>query len=488
MTEEVSDEMRYEALYESIRNGNHNEVKTFFQNEGEHSLNWLTSCSWPPLLEAAAHGQTDILWDLIHEYGYDANDSFELESHCEEIYGSGKDRQEEHSLCRGTALTLALEFGHWPTAALLISEGADVNAMFYGESAQTYNSFGYELFTDEGPCLYLALRNNAPNRIIQLMQANGLDVDEAWGDYDKKDTLLGLAIRDKKPELVSKLLELGADPNQTVRTPHECHLHTLCYIIHRYVRSQPVWLEIIRLLIDHGADNDYEADNDNEDCGYDSVYKEALAHGDDSLIVCLGLVDRVVKELTELKMRPPETQLEVEDLPIEFREFLAPSTANAIGQVENSLHASRRIASFPVNTFYHFEAKATSLIYLLQNSLKSFGSILLIVDNHSDAENWLSFMNFFNGKQIEQQTQLGKSPYENERNVSRENVGPLTLDHLTHELMDVATIDITNNLIKSELIDNRHFDFVFVDTTAKDLLYIHMSVLSELDPDMIVFM
>lgn len=297
MTEEVSDEMRYEALYESIRNGNHNEVKTFFQNEGEHSLNWLISCSWPPLLEAAAHGQTDILWDLIHEYGYDANDSFELESHCEEIYGSGKDRQEEHSLCRGTALTLALEFGHWPTAALLISEGADVNAMFYGESAQTYNSFGYELFTDEGPCLYLALRNNAPNRIIQLMQANGLDADEAWGDYDEKDTLLGLAIRDKKPELVSKLLELGADPNQTVRTPHECHLHTLCFITHHYISSDPVWLEIISLLLEHGADNDYESDDDD----YDGVYKSAISHGDAALINSLGLMERVVSELKEAK-------------------------------------------------------------------------------------------------------------------------------------------------------------------------------------------
>jgi len=33
--------------------------------------------------------------------------------------------------------------------------------------------------------------------------------------------------------------------------------------------------------------------------------------------------------------------------------------------------------------------------------------------------------------------------------MSRENVCPLTLDHPTNELMDVATIDITNNLIRA---------------------------------------
>lgn len=85
MTRDVSDEARYEALYESIRNGNHNDVKTFFQNEDESSHNWLSCCSWSPILEAAAHGQTDIVWDLIHEYGFDADDSFELESHYEEV-------------------------------------------------------------------------------------------------------------------------------------------------------------------------------------------------------------------------------------------------------------------------------------------------------------------------------------------------------------------------------------------------------------------
>ena len=297
MTEEVNDYVRYEALYKSIRDGNHNDVKTLLKNESEDSLNWLSCCSWSPLLEAAAHGQTDIIWDLINEYGFDVDGSFELESRDEEVYGSGKERQEEHSYCRGTALTLALESGHWPTAALLISEGADANAMFYGVTAQNFENFGYDVSEEEGTCLYLALNNKAPNRVIQLMQNNGLEIDASWGDNNEKDTLLGIAIRNKNTELVSKLLELGADPNQTVRIPHEGHLQTLHFIIHHYVGGEPVWLEIINLLLEHGADNDYEADNNDYD--HTGVYEAALSHGDTELIKSLGLMERVVSDLKE---------------------------------------------------------------------------------------------------------------------------------------------------------------------------------------------
>ena len=323
MTEEVSEEQRYEALYESIREGNRDDLKALIQKESKAGIEVLDCNKWPPILEAAAYGQTDILWELVHEYGFDTL-SFELEPYYEEIYGSGNERKEEHSLCRGTALTVALEAGHWATAAFLITEGADVNAMFYGISAQTYESFGYEISTDEGTCLYLALVNQAPSRIIELMQTNGLDVDQAWGKSNEEDTLLGIAIRDKKPELVSKLLELGADPNQTVRIPNEVHLHTLCFIIHHYVSSEPAWLEIISLLLKHGADNDYEADEEDEDYDdtfHNDVYKAALDHGDGELIKSLGLMERVVsnlKEAQKIKARQEERENDLRYSPPEL--------------------------------------------------------------------------------------------------------------------------------------------------------------------------
>ena len=297
MTEEVSDDERYEALYESIREGNRDDLKAFFQKESEACIYFLRRNNWPPSLEAAAHGQTDILWELVHEYGFNVDDSFELEPSYEEIYGSGNERKEEHSLCRGTALTVALEAGHWATAAFLITEGADVNAMFFGSSAQNNENFGYEISNEEGTCLYLALVNKAPSRIIELMHTNGLEVDAEWGDYDEKDTLLGVAIRGKKPALVAKLLELGADPNQNVCIPHEGQWHTLCFITYHYIRSDPDWLTIIRLLIEHGADNEF----DPEDEDYEGVYQSALSIGDEALLSSLGLMEKVVSELKEAK-------------------------------------------------------------------------------------------------------------------------------------------------------------------------------------------
>ena len=194
---------------------------------------------------------------------------------------------------------MALESEHWATAALLITEEADVNALFLGATARTHENFGYDLPIDEGTCLCLALNNKAPNRIIQLMHDNGLEVDATWEHSGEEDTLLGLAIRDEKPELVSKLLELGADPNQAVLIPHQGHWHTLCCIIYHYRSGDSKLLEIIRLLIEHGADNDYEAEGEFED--YDGVYKSALDHGDGELIKSLGLMERVVSELKEVR-------------------------------------------------------------------------------------------------------------------------------------------------------------------------------------------
>ena len=294
MTEEVNEQFYYKQLYGAINKSCIEGFRTVCRSADIKPLRYNP---WTPVAEAAATGQTEMLWDLIHVHGFDVDARFELEPHVDEVYGTeGTRLKETFKFCKGTALTLAIEGRHWASVAFLVSAGASVNTNFYQTFEQFSEHCGNESGIEEESCLSLAIENDAPQRIIQLMADNGLDVDATWGR--ENDNMLSIAVREQKTALVETLLELGADPNQTLYVPSDNRMHPLYWVIQNYSNSDTFQLlEITKLLMDYGADVDFDM-HDNSD---HDIYQAALSLGNQSLLCAMGLVGRMVKELTQFR-------------------------------------------------------------------------------------------------------------------------------------------------------------------------------------------
>ena len=292
MTEEVNEQFYYKQLYGAI---NESCIEGFRTVCTSADIKPLRYNPWTPITEAAANGQTEMLWDLIHVHGFDVDARFELEPHVDEVYGTeGTHRKETFKFCKGTALTLAIEGRNWASVAFLVSAGASINANFYQTFEQLSEHCGNESGVEEGSCLSLAIGNDAPQRIIQLMADNGLDVDATWGR--ENDNMLSIAVREQKTALVETLLELAADPNQTLYVPGDDRMHPLYWIIQNYSNSDTFQLlAITKLLMDYIADVDCDM-HDNAD---HDIYQAALSPKYDSVLSaeCPTLQTRRLKRL-----------------------------------------------------------------------------------------------------------------------------------------------------------------------------------------------
>ena len=140
-----------------------------------------------------------------------------------------------------TPLLFAARVGDRESAALLLAAGADVNDVApLGTSALT-----------------VAVHSgNAP--VASLLLEKGAEPNHAAAGY----TALHAALLHRDASLVKQLLEHGADPNAPVTMATPTRRDSVdFYIDSSYVGATPAWLaarfnepEILRLLLDHGAD------------------------------------------------------------------------------------------------------------------------------------------------------------------------------------------------------------------------------------------
>lgn len=127
-----------------------------------------------------------------------------------------------------TPLLYAVEGGHVDVARLLVSKGADVNQSARG----TYN-----------PLMMAVYRSNV--EMMKLLAENGARIENRY---------LSMAIVHGSPSAVRFLLEQGANPNGSYPVtpdPKQPGPKPVAVIIMAGQRGDP---EILRLLIEHGAD------------------------------------------------------------------------------------------------------------------------------------------------------------------------------------------------------------------------------------------
>jgi ankyrin repeat protein len=186
----------YSSIFEAIEKNDIEAVNSFIKKGEADYGGW----EWNALHEASKKGDIAIIELLLNQGGIPAGSEFEIIDHTDDY--------------RGCALTEALLNGKLDAAKLLIQNGADVNATYYSMDMNTPQYFvgGSDLATQQGNCLSLALCL-ADEELLKLMLENGLKVDDP---YDNEKNPFFYSIELSNLSLVKKLLDLGADINQTM--------------------------------------------------------------------------------------------------------------------------------------------------------------------------------------------------------------------------------------------------------------------------------
>lgn len=282
-------------LFDAIKKGDQHEVAKWFSSSklSDYSYN-----NWSPLHEAVIQGQTEIVWDLLNRYGFDADDNFELEPSYDEVYGTGNLIKDDYDFTYGSALTLALSRGYMGIAEALIRNGANVNRDFYGSSSNSYDGvakfFGASPHINEGNCLLLALNQNAVS-IVRLMREYNVYINEGWGRNDPQDNALSSFLRLADHEKVELLLSLGADPNSMILDSHQENWNALYFSVCQYLsddNNKEKWFEIVKGLLKYGATLNYR-----EDRGEDDTVLEIVIRSSDKNLKTLFGLERIQKAI-----------------------------------------------------------------------------------------------------------------------------------------------------------------------------------------------
>lgn len=218
------------SIFDAIENGDLQAVQDFLK---QRPADW-GGLAWNPLHEAAKRGDIPII-KLLLEHGIPINSEFE------EV-GFYDDN-------RGTALTEALFNNQIDAAKFLIRSGADINSVYYKIDGDEF-----EPVPETATSFSLALLSG-DEELIDLMVENGLYVDIS----DHQDnTALFYAISDSDKPLVAKLLRMGANVDKEMMDDERGRVSALVYALLRYNRKNSSSLEIIELLLKHGASLNYQ--------------------------------------------------------------------------------------------------------------------------------------------------------------------------------------------------------------------------------------
>ena len=136
-----------------------------------------------------------------------------------------------------TPLHLAAKYDQPEIVALLLANGADVNAQV---RVWDIKASGEEQHSGESP-LTLALQSYHHKEVVKLLLTHGADVNV---ELSNGNTPLSLAIDQNLPQDVQVLLANGANPDYAIFNGQSA--------VHQAVLERKI--EILKLLLDYGAD------------------------------------------------------------------------------------------------------------------------------------------------------------------------------------------------------------------------------------------
>lgn len=159
-----------------------------------------------------------------------------------------------------TGVRICIEYGADPNANQgqpIITAARNDN---WGKVVARLLEYGADPNLRKTPDWYSAImgaaENNRVNNVEQLIRA-GAKVNEECGPPDLAATALTLAVRASHVDVVQTLLKAGAKPNQKISTTGKTALHVAaeCELMPEWSRaSKPRQIEVVKLLLKHGAD------------------------------------------------------------------------------------------------------------------------------------------------------------------------------------------------------------------------------------------
>lgn len=194
-----------------------------------------TTLRFTPLMFAAREGDLEAT-EILLDAGADVNaKALKMRDQRYLVGIAGEHLQDENGMA---ALHVATVRGHSEVAALLLEHGADPN----------YKGPGYT-----------PLHWAAGTWETEMNGANGMTAPKGH-EWDRMR-----GVQEGKYELVKALLEHGADPNALIeKTPSRLGFQ----VFKHKINETPLWLaafacepEIMRLLVDHGADMDLRSES-----------------------------------------------------------------------------------------------------------------------------------------------------------------------------------------------------------------------------------
>lgn len=258
----------YDSIYDAIENESKAAVDRFCATDED----FIEDGGWNPLHAASRVGNVAIIKSILRYIDkafysfFDVNSEFEIIDHC-------SDR-------RGTALTEALLNDHKDAAKILIKNGADVNATYFGQDFDTPEwQFGnYELASEGGVAWWLA-----DEEIFNLCIKHGLDIDAT--DYND-NSALAYAVDRSMPEKVLHLLSFGANTEKYIDHEYMGRIPLLIYAVEIHCnRKTDESFRVVELLLKHGAALSFAC----KDCDNESAVDIVLDRKDNRLIELFGL-------------------------------------------------------------------------------------------------------------------------------------------------------------------------------------------------------
>lgn len=231
---EITTRIEYN-IFDAIRDNDLEKLKGFSNAIESGGL------EWSPLHEAAKLGRTELLSFILTQRFIDVNDGFEI--------------GEPDDFRRGTALTEALSNGHTETARLLIEQGANVNAEYYGY--EDTHCLGLEI-EESGNCLTLALAHENED-LISLLQSHGLQINRTFSSGNTELTAFAYYLERGDSKRLQKVFDLGADILGMVKDEWGHHVTPLMQALWLYREEKHQGMKKKRLavvdwLLRHGVD------------------------------------------------------------------------------------------------------------------------------------------------------------------------------------------------------------------------------------------
>ena len=224
------------------------------------SVDETSRYGWTGLLFAASYGHKDVVNQLLHA-GSDPNIV-------------SKSVRPGFMATRGgypptTALREAIKNQHYDIANLLLDKGANVDPVAFALAGTVGNiplmqrclKLGADINASTNEAFnkspLFAASGAGKLEAVQWLIENGADINAAHG----RQTALRQAVYYDHVEIVEYLLGNGADPNLVFNSMNDTALYVAA-TKHTHWRSYSANLEIIRILLNNGADRSHRAYRD----------------------------------------------------------------------------------------------------------------------------------------------------------------------------------------------------------------------------------